>query len=385
MPASYTAPPLPRIPLVPQSVLKAHGVDCIIDTRFRAAARLLQHLWLKDNNIATGVHVRPTEDGDIVTPLGSLLSPDAAHAGRNFLSPAIHAYVRRSLLLREENAMIDESRLFQNSLSSMPLSYNLFAPLAMDLELASRVFRKLFPAFVSDVLSIRFETSPGRYDMDLYLGDGTAFDLALEVTTPDGERATIFVEQKFSEDPGTTPTARWRPRYGEASRQVGLFRDPEAQLLRSPMLDQLWRLAMLSQLSVNAGVTTHALLLGVGPRYNRRVQTAFRCFANQLIPEDDLPEDRVRFRAITLETVIDAIHQAGAAELAKKLWARYCDFERVFHLAMAEYTQPQADGSNKEATEFISNASAPRPRTRRSRAENESRSNADALKAPMRT
>ena len=54
----------------------------------------------------------------------------------------------------------------------------------------------------------------------------------------------------------------------------------------------------------------------------------------------DLPDDRVRFQAITLETVIDAIHQSGAVELAKKLWARYCDFERVFHLAMAEYTQP---------------------------------------------
>ena len=43
-----------------KSLLKAHGVDCIIDTRFRAAARLLQSLWLKDNNIATGVHIRAT-------------------------------------------------------------------------------------------------------------------------------------------------------------------------------------------------------------------------------------------------------------------------------------------------------------------------------------
>ena len=56
-------------------------------------------------------------------------------------------------------------------------------------------------------------------------------------------------------------------------------------------------------------------------------------------PQGYRSDDRVCFRAITLETVIDAIHQSGAVELARKLWARYRDLERVFHLAMAEYTQ----------------------------------------------
>ena|SRR5665647_2752585 len=103
--------PLPRIPLVPQSILKEHGVDCIIDTRFRAAARLLQHLWLSDRNIATGLHVRKTDDGDVTMPLGSILTPEAAHAGRNFLTPAIHTFVRHALILREEGAAMDEYRL----------------------------------------------------------------------------------------------------------------------------------------------------------------------------------------------------------------------------------------------------------------------------------
>ena len=110
MHTSYAAPALPRIPLVPQSLLKAHGVDCIIDTRFRAAARLLQRLWLKDNNIATGLHIRSDANGDVVIPLDSLLSREAAHAGRNFFSPAIHTFVRHELILREEGAMFDEQR-----------------------------------------------------------------------------------------------------------------------------------------------------------------------------------------------------------------------------------------------------------------------------------
>jgi hypothetical protein len=198
MSVSFATPALPRIPLVPQTLLKAHGVDCIIDTRFRAAARLLQSLWLKDNNIATGVHVRSSEDGDVVTPLGSLLSREAANAGRNFLSPAIHTFVRHELILREEGAYYDEERILCNALSSSPAAFNVFAPLAMDLELASAVFRYLLPDFVNNVVNIRFETSPGRHE-GRFLNDGTAFDLAIEVITPDGEQATIFLEVKLRE------------------------------------------------------------------------------------------------------------------------------------------------------------------------------------------
>jgi hypothetical protein len=383
MSTSFAAPTLPRIPLVPQSLLKSHGVDCIIDTRFRAAARLLQRLWLKDNNIATGMHVRSDSEGETLIPLESLLSREAASAGRNFLSPAIHTFVRHELIMREEGACYDEERLFGNALSSMPLVFNVFAPLAMDLQLATVVFRSLLPTFVHHVTAFRFETSPGRRE-ERFMNDGTAFDLAVEVITPDSELATVFIEVKFSEDM-LGPAARWRERYDDASREVGLFIDPDAAALRSLALEQLFREHCLGQLAVKEGVTPRAIFVAIGPRLNRRVQAAFRCYANELIAEEDLADDRVRFQAITLETVIDAIHQAGSAELAKKLWGRYCDFERVFHLAMAEYTQPQPDGSNKEATELISDASAPRPRTRRSKAKNETPSNADAFKAPIRT
>jgi len=371
--------PIVRAPLVPQTLLKAHGVDCIIDTRFRAAARLLQSLWLKDNSIATGVHVKATEDGDIVTPLGSLLSREAANAGRNFLSPAIHTFVRHELILREEGAYYDEERLFGNALSSMPLSFNVFAPMAMDLELASAVFRGLLPDFVNKILNFRFETSPGRREAR-FLNDGTAFDLAVDVITQEGEQATIFIEVKYSEAM-EGPAARYRERYDEASRQVGLFIDPDAALLRSLALEQLWREHMLAQLAVNEGVTPRAMFLAIGPRLNRRVQAAFRCFANELIPDDDLDDDRVRFRTITLETVIDAIHQAGAVELAKELWPRYCDFERVFHLAMAEYTQP--DLSNGDTTGQITHVSSPTPRAKPFKARNASRGNGNVSDAAM--
>jgi hypothetical protein len=334
----YSAPPLPRIPLIPQSILKDHNVACIIDTRFRSAARLLQHLWLRDSAIATGVHVRKSDDGDIVMNLGSILETDAARSGRNFLTPEIHAFVRHALIMREEGAAVDEYRLFANALSSMPMSFNVFAPLALDLQLATAVFRSLLPSFVGSVENIRFETSPGRREAR-FLDDGTAFDLAIEVLTPDGESATIFIETKYSESM-EGPAARLRDRHDEASRNVRLFSEPDAVILRSLALEQLWREHILAQLAVDHGITDRAMFVVIGPRLNRRVQAACRVYANELIPDDDLDADRVQFRAITLETVIDTINEAGAGDLARALWRRYCDFERVFHLAMAEYTLP---------------------------------------------
>ena len=98
-------------------------------------------------------------------------------------------------------------------------------------------------------------------------------------------------------------------------------------------------------------------------------------------PQGYRADDRVRFRAITLEAVIDAIHQAGAVDLAKRLWARYCDFERVFHLAMAEYTQP--DLSNGDTTGQITHVSSPTPRAKPFKARNASRGNGNVSDAAM--
>lgn len=342
MSSLLTTASLPRIPLVPKSLLKAHGVDCIVDKRFRAAARLLQHLWLRDNGIPTGHHTRRDGEGDIIIPLESLLSPEAARAGRNFISSAVFAYVRRELIMREDGACYDEERLLGNALTSSALVFSLFAPLAMEIQQATVAFQLLLPDFVKQVHSIRFETSPCRERTDpRFLMDGTAFDVALEVTTPDGDAATVFIEVKYSETMDG-PAARYRDRYDAASRQVNLFNAPDAAILRSLALEQLWREHMLAQLAVDEAVTPRAMFVVIGPRLNRRVQAAARVYANELIPDEDLDYDRVRFQAITLETVIDAIREAGAVDLAKTLWARYCDFERIFHLAMAEYADTPA-------------------------------------------
>jgi hypothetical protein len=331
---SSSAAILPRVPLVPDEILKRAGAFCSLDTRFRRAARLLQALWLKDHNIPTNTTIE--QEGETTKTIGfaSNLSVEAAEAGKNFLTPEIHQLVLRELLMREEGSAIDEDRLFGNALSSMPLTFNMFGPLALDLSLATAVFRRLLPEFVFSVDGIYFEHSPGRRE-PRFLHDGTAFDVAIRVTTPEGETAAVFIETKLSEDL-SGPAARHRDRYDEASSAVHLFRDPDSPLLRSLALEQFWREIMLAQLIVDQGIVSRAVFMAIGPKLNRRVMTAFRVFQNELIEPERQDANRVAFEPLTLEAFIDAIDAAGAKPLAQALWARYCDFERVYQLSLQE-------------------------------------------------
>jgi PD-(D/E)XK nuclease superfamily len=67
--------------------------------------------------------------------------------------------------------------------------------------------------------------------------------------------------------------------------------------------------------------------------------TAFRAYENELIDADDQDANRVPFQAFTLENFIDALAEAGADGIARDLWGRYADFERIYHLSLREYLE----------------------------------------------
>lgn len=335
---------LPRTPLVPERILRQYGAYCSFDGRFRSAQRLLQCLWLRDHDVPTAAS--QTRETTSVNPApyhgyGSILSAEAANAGRNFLSPSIHRLALREWLLCEDGACIDEERLFGNALSSMPLVFNLFGPLALDLDLASAVFSRLLPGVVQNVERIQFETSPGRRDPRLsrrgegpFLGDRSAYDCALHTIDPSGTRCIVYIEAKLSEMLDHGNVAKPRDRYTEASRQVRLYNDPDSLILRAAPIEQLWREGMLAQLAVDNGVTPRAVFLAVAPQLNSRVQAAFHVYQGELIDPEGRETDRVPFVPMTLETVVKAIADAGAVDHACALWDRYCDFERVYRLSM---------------------------------------------------
>ncbi|CAO4132569.1 PGN_0703 family putative restriction endonuclease [Methylorubrum extorquens] len=340
-PAPLCTQSLTRAPLAPEPLLRRHKCFIPGDTRFRAAARLRQSLWREEQGLPAGLH-RPRGNRILPhLPLGSTLPPADAARGLNFFSPSVNAFVRRSLILREEGAMVHYDRLHRNLLSSEPLTYNLFVPLALKLDLATAVFRQLLPAFVHRVTGIRFETSPGRHD-PRYLADGTAFDAALSVITPDGEPATVFIEVKYSEG-CTGPAATHRPRYDEASREAALHHSPDSPVLRSTLLEQFWRLHLLAQLAVRHSVTPRAHLLVLYPQLNRRVRTATHRYAAELSDPTGSSPALTGFSALTLETFVAALAQAGGSTEAAYLHHRYLNLQPVFDLILAEPTTPDRD------------------------------------------
>ena len=66
--------PIHQLPLIPAAVLKKHHVHEPLDTRFRAAARLLVSLWREDQDLPIGSHLG--EDGKR-RKLGSRISESA--------------------------------------------------------------------------------------------------------------------------------------------------------------------------------------------------------------------------------------------------------------------------------------------------------------------
>ncbi|MFG1301986.1 hypothetical protein V5F49_19550 [Xanthobacter sp. V3C-3] len=312
------------LPVVPRDILRRFHVDEPGDTRFACCARLLQSTWREMRGMKPGLH-RSRSGSQRV--LGSRLSEVDAKQGRNFLTPDIARLARRAVAYREYGALIDEPRLWENLLSSQPLTFNLFALCLVDEERRHRLFERLFPGFFAKVEKLAFEHSPGRGD-PRYLGDYTAFDLFVSGTGPDGRPAFIAIEVKYSEDmrqPGRSGSARYR----ELTRACALHLDPEAPSLFTGHLAQLTAEHLLAALIREQwGQGAHGLFVTIAPAANREAWYAVELYRSML----DRRPDGVSFMAIALEDVIAAVSEAGDPDLSARLHARYTDFSPVHRL-----------------------------------------------------
>ncbi|WP_020173728.1 PGN_0703 family putative restriction endonuclease [Methyloferula stellata] len=340
------------LPLIPEPVLRKHQVHQPHDSRFRASARLLQALWRTDKQLPAGTYI--SSEGKAVR-LGSRLSSAAARTGANFISRDIAALAFKEVCYREIGAAIDEERLYCNLLSSTPLVFNLIGPMRLDLELATAVMRKIIPGFMGTITQVIFEHSPARRD-PRFTHDGTAFDAVMRYTTDAGRRGFIAVEVKYSES-CTEPVPTLRPRYDELSRETGLFVDADNAELRTNPLQQLWREHCLAQIMIQNGLYDEGYFVLIAPRLNHLVQSAANGYVRQL---KEPVAGLVPFINVTLETVIEAMKEAGATSEASTLYRRYCDFWLVdgeIELALSGTFKPKRT-SEKQA--------APSKKTRKS-------------------
>src|SRR3569833_891866 len=214
---------LPVVPLVPEPVLRQHHCCVPSDQLFRSAARLLQALWREDRDLAPGSFI---DEHRKRHKIGSSITRAAGQAGANIFSPEITQVVHRELAYRELGSLYDVHRLRTNLLSSMPLTFNLFALLKRDLDLATRFVAEVFPNFMAQVTSVQFEHSPGRGDTR-FTGDHSAFDVFVRGTTPRGSRAFIAFEVKYSESMQEQLPLRFSDRLTDIAVNGSVFADVE--------------------------------------------------------------------------------------------------------------------------------------------------------------
>ena len=127
---------------------------------------------------------------------GNMLTKQDGDRGLNFLSPEIAALAKA----RQEAFPrgIERHRLLCNMLSSQPMCFNLFAPIALDEPIGCALVSAMLDGVpVSKIRRVVFEHSPTPHND--YLGDSTAFDAFVEFESAGGTVSFVGVETKLTE------------------------------------------------------------------------------------------------------------------------------------------------------------------------------------------
>ena len=116
-----------------------YGNQCESDNTFTRRARLLQSMYRMEIGEEEGVG--PTKASK--RKYGNMISGGDV-SGKNFLMKETFEYAKERVKNRRENETMDEFRLFNNLLSSMPMAFNLFHPLIIESQKSDRNLKRHF-------------------------------------------------------------------------------------------------------------------------------------------------------------------------------------------------------------------------------------------------
>lgn len=278
-------------------------------TGFRRRARWHQAVWREAKGLPVGSE--PYRGGPRARPVGSRMALAAARStGANFVTSGALEAVNERLGYVEAHQMLAEDRLWCDLLSSMPLCFNLFGPVAADREAADRAVHAWWPDTPGRVAEVRFEWSPGRRD-PLYLGNRSAFDVAFILDLPGGQRGVLGVETKYHEHPvmEMAPSEERLGRYLEVTERSGAFAVAAQEHLVATELQQLWldHLLALSTLQHPGGDWGWARFVVVHPARNVGFSAAVEAYRSQLA-------DATTFANSTIEELVETPGALSASD-----------------------------------------------------------------------
>ncbi len=255
--------------------------------------------------------------------------------GRNFLTPNSFRAAKETVENRtkENSGIIEEVRLYNNLLSSQPLSFNFFGELFSD-EIFGLAVLKTFYSDLTKLNRVRFEYSPEEN----YTNDSSAFDIAFEVEAGD-KKGLIGWECKY------TDTFSFKPSksdtfYGEEgnknyatyfdiySRSNAKFIKPYEDYVKSKDFNQLFRNQLIAE-SILLNNKFDFVRTGLFYYQDDESAKAISDEFKSMLTEKD------SFKAITYKNYIENIQRLDLTwdqrEWTMLLWARYCGLQLSRH------------------------------------------------------
>ncbi|HUW17895.1 MAG TPA: hypothetical protein VMW16_01175 [Sedimentisphaerales bacterium] len=168
------------------------GPQCKSDPCFMARMRFHQS-WYRANVLGVPYGTGPKASD--TSEWGNMLTRESGAKGLNFLTPEIFKVVKHRL--EDTRGTIDKYRLLHNMLSSQPMCFNLFSPLVVNHDLATKVLKLILPNEVKKVVDVKIEYAPEPACE--YLNDRTAFDAFVDFIRPDNKRGFVGIETKLTE------------------------------------------------------------------------------------------------------------------------------------------------------------------------------------------
>ncbi len=261
---------------------------------------------------------------------------DGEASGANFISPAAFAYAKRRVADRKDtknnpDLTIDEFRLFNNMLSSMPMCFNLFAD-----------FRAALPAnraTCSRVLGAIFNTSPIRHVKDVvvemipeplsdYIDDKTAWDAAVFFSDPDGHDGLASIETKYTDKLGGNTAAKQDKKF-RLAKELRVFRGDGLKWYEKQGFDQVARNLLLTIAYAQKHHLAHAKNYVLAPRNDKEAPKVVLELKSRLAPRY-----KESIESLPLETLVERGIMCADDFFSDHLtdfYRRYLDFDQIGH------------------------------------------------------
>lgn len=295
------------------------------DDKFTARMRFHQS-WYRRQILHRSPGPNPHAKGAIY---GSHLTEKDGDAGRNFLTAKIYRVVQNRLGKNRGIVNVgDRRRLLMNLLSSQPMCFNLFASLANDLALATRLMQAL-PGMPSNIkvinVQIEYAPQPKRH----YLNDATAFDAFIEYERANSIRGLVGIETKLTE-PFSQKSYEFKDGYSRwRSSSDWWWRGRAKHFFPDKRYNQLWRnhLLAFAMLHQKDAAYDEAFCAVLYPEEDTSCADAIQAYRQRL-----RPETRHTLLEWTLGDVIDTWQGLATGRVQRKWLAdfrlRYLDLKK---------------------------------------------------------